>query len=127
LKSKKNLICNSENFCAEKATILSRSILDSFHKLSDTWHPHVYARPPKQPTPFSINNILQQNIEPSWRDQRKEEKEIAYQVQAKSLISFFGANPITFPFAQVRKSLFKSYNLGSTLPWHLAWGSESRG
>ena len=29
-----------------------------FRKAGSLWHPHVYAMPPKQPTPFSIDFIL---------------------------------------------------------------------
>ena len=30
----------------------------SFRQLVDMWHPHVYRTPPKSPTPFSIDDIL---------------------------------------------------------------------
>ena len=30
----------------------------NFRKLAEMWHPHVYAVPPKSPTPFSIDDIL---------------------------------------------------------------------
>ena len=30
----------------------------SFRQLVEMWHPHVYATPPKSPTPFSIDDIL---------------------------------------------------------------------
>ena len=32
-----------------------------FRKAGSLWHPHVYAMPPKQPTPFSIDFILNGN------------------------------------------------------------------
>ena len=34
------------------------TIESSEAKKDETWHPHVYATPPKSPTPFSIDDIL---------------------------------------------------------------------
>jgi hypothetical protein len=91
--------------------LITLKLLDPYHKLGEMWHPHVYGQPPKQPTPFSINNILQRKNDNGqqlqhWQDLRHEERDLhPLQIRTNNLISFFGANPISFPFAQVRKIL----------------------
>ena len=37
---------------------VSATEMSSFRQLVEMWHPHVYATPPKSPTPFSIDDIL---------------------------------------------------------------------
>ncbi len=74
------------------------------------WHPHVYASPPKQPTPFSINDILDLKSD----QQSREDKDLLHplQIQTNNIISFFGANKMNFPLAQVIPSFnftFKEY------------------
>lgn len=80
--------------------LLFLGFLESFRKLSEMWHPHVYANPPQQPTPFSIDDILQPKSE-------QQSQETPLQIQQNNLLTLLGANQLmNFPFAQVKKDHF---------------------
>lgn len=61
------------------------------------WHPHVYGHPPERPTPFSIDDILQNRSAES----QTRNLDQAFQIQTNNLMSFFGVNPIQMPLARV--------------------------
>ena len=48
---------------AATAALLANSSLSSFRQLAELWHPHVYNSAAKRPTPFSIEDILQDRAE----------------------------------------------------------------
>jgi hypothetical protein len=49
------------------------------------WHPHVYALPPKKPTPFSIDDILQQQQQ-EHQLHRQQQQQLQFQLQQKNLL-----------------------------------------
>ena len=71
---------------------VSPGMFSSFRKMSEMWHPHVYAHPPKKPTPFSIDDILQQQQEQQQQQQqqqlqRQQQKQhLQFQLQQKNLL-----------------------------------------
>ena len=73
----------------------------SYQKTSETWHPHVYANPPKKPTPFSIRDILQPQKEDLEETKNHLEEEKSVQLAQSSLLSLLGANRLNIPIGQV--------------------------
>jgi hypothetical protein len=50
----------------------------------EMWHPHVYGLPPKRPTPFSIDDILQsQQLQ---QQQQQQQQQLHLQLQQKNLL-----------------------------------------
>ena len=47
----------------DSAKMVNNVLVSTFRKLTDIWHPHVYAHPPRSLTPFSIADILKENNE----------------------------------------------------------------
>lgn len=49
---------NEPNLMLNRSSESGKETLDNSDDKGFTWHPHVYAKPPKQPTPHSISDIL---------------------------------------------------------------------